>query len=737
MRAFKLVMVVVLALLAGPLFAADAPLADQLPGQSIAYVGWAGQNDALDNSAYGKLLADPIVANSYQALIDGLKKRAAENGGDDEAALYAVKLGHILVRHPLAVGVLGFDPEKPEATPAMLVADLAGDKAAFQAELDKLVALSDGAIKKARIGATDLLMLDADGVQLALGWEGNLLKLAVNKQAIDAAFIPVDGKRFTLRNNQLFVADMKKIDLPQSQSVMWVDVQAAYKAMAIVLEGPAATRPATMPTTQPTPRDVIDALGLGKVTSIVSVSGFDGLATLGEMRINSPAPHKGVLAMLAAKELPADALADAPADTILAVAARMSPTDLLAEVRRIAGQLDPDAPEQIDEALAQAGGMFGIDVRQDVLAALGDQWQLVSAPSLGGYGTGTVLSVSLEDSQKFAAAVEKATAPFAQGAGGVNLFKASAKDGTAISYLSQAASDEPQPLSFFSPAWAITNDRLIVGPYPQPVKTVLEGSIAKRLGDDKRFQSLRKRMPKSVSIIGYNDATGLLPLYYTYGQVGYNVGASFARGQGFGLMPHWMPTLMSIKDYFSPEMSAVSSDDDGIRVTTASEGVSISGSPMVELPLLVSIVLPALNNARESAKMAAAGASLRGIGAGILLFYEDNNRSYPTDLSAVVKAGFIPAEHLEILRAPQNDAPAPRLVDGKLVGEVDYVYLKPEGEPKPSDIIGYLKPEFAHKGMVPVLFGDLHIEQMPVWQLQRRLSGEDEADAPVPVQQGW
>jgi hypothetical protein len=151
--------------------------------------------------------------------------------------------------------------------------------------------------------------------------------------------------------------------------------------------------------------------------------------------------------------------------------------------------------------------------------------------------------------------------------------------------------------------------------------------------------------------------------------LGYNFGSSMAREQGFDIRTDWLPTLASISPYFTPEMSAVSSDERGIVLTSASEGVSFNASPAV-VAVGVSIARPSLNHARSQAKMVVAAADLNAMGKNVVLYAAENRDNYPPDLQALVKTGMSPA----MLRSPFNPAPPPQLVDGKLVGESDYVY---------------------------------------------------------------
>ena len=64
--------------------------------------------------------------------------------------------------------------------------------------------------------------------------------------------------------------------------------------------------------------------------------------------------------------------------------------------------------EQADAALGQVSQMLGLDVRKDLLGALGDQWVLYADPAIGGYGfAGTVLVNRMADAAKAEQSAEK------------------------------------------------------------------------------------------------------------------------------------------------------------------------------------------------------------------------------------------------------------------------------------------------------------------------------------------
>ena len=123
--------------LVGPT-AAEAPLADRLPGQCLMYAGWAGRNLPLDGSTFGQLLRDPAVGNVLNALYQAAHKASPP---PTRATLQSSwSLAKIAWQHPIAVSLMDIRPGQPKATiSATVLVDLGKDKAAFAKHLDAIL----------------------------------------------------------------------------------------------------------------------------------------------------------------------------------------------------------------------------------------------------------------------------------------------------------------------------------------------------------------------------------------------------------------------------------------------------------------------------------------------------------------------------------------------------------------------------------------------------------------------
>src|ERR1041385_399201 len=98
------------------------------------------------------------------------------------------------------------------------------------------------------------------------------------------------------------------------------------------------------------------------------------------------------------------------------------------------------------------------------------------------------------------------------------------------------------------------------------------------------------------------------------------------------------------------------------------------------IALLISILLPSLNRARETANRVKCGSNMRQIGQAMLLYSNENKAKYPPDLGTLVKTEDI---SIEVFTCPSSDtAIPPDIRSGALDkqaawvnGNSDYVYL--------------------------------------------------------------
>ncbi|MCD6303938.1 MAG: hypothetical protein J7M21_03130, partial [Planctomycetes bacterium] len=185
----RILATVLAGLLCGPGVAVEAgtapPLAERLPGDCLAYAGWAGRSLAFDGSTFGQLLADPAVAKVMGSLKAAIL--ADVHGPRDRAAVeHLWQMGRIAWQHPIAAALIDLKAQPRPSADAVLLVDLGEDREEFAGHLEAVLASmkDELAFKDATIGTVaPKVFRPKDGPQVSYGYLGNVLFVAVGDAA--------------------------------------------------------------------------------------------------------------------------------------------------------------------------------------------------------------------------------------------------------------------------------------------------------------------------------------------------------------------------------------------------------------------------------------------------------------------------------------------------------------------------------------------------------------------------
>jgi prepilin-type processing-associated H-X9-DG protein len=236
-------------------------------------------------------------------------------------------------------------------------------------------------------------------------------------------------------------------------------------------------------------------------------------------------------------------------------------------------------------------------------------------------------------------------------------------------------------------------------------------AVRKRLGDVPASGLSFANLPKTAPD-GYQE---ILLVARTY--------LGFADLFGADTPALVLPPIRKIMPHLSPAGSVSWTDAAGWHAKSVSPfpgstALTPGGGGQVLLAqqgLALSIILPSLNRARETANRVKCGSNMRQIGQGILLYSNENKGKYPPDQGTIVKTQDLTAE---VFTCPSGDTPQPphfaNLDEAaKWVNEhSDYVYL---GKGMTSavgaeTIVLYEKPNAHGSQGMNMLFGDGHVE---------------------------
>jgi prepilin-type processing-associated H-X9-DG protein len=372
---------------------------------------------------------------------------------------------------------------------------------------------------------------------------------------------------------------------------------------------------------------------------------------------------------------------------------------------------------------------MGANVKTDLIDSLGDEWVIYTDPTVGGNGfVGGALVNRLRDAQReeqalgaMEVAFNNVVASRMKNEKMTIAIRTTERDGLTIHYLA---------FPIVSPAWAIRDGNLYVGLYPQ----VVAGSAAfvksggKSILENPQFQAARKGLPgadeaKQTSGVSFVDlprtAASAYPMWLMISRY-----AGFADLFGVQSPPMLLPPLASIQGHLTPAASASWWDATG-RHSVGTSPFPMSGTMAsdptqmtVAAPaVMMSVLLPSLNRARETANRVKCGSNLRQMGQGMFLYSNEHKGKLPPDMGTIVLTQELGPE-VFICPSGNNALPAnwremqPDEVAAWINKNADYVYLgkgKTNSE-SPETILIYEKTD-AHGGDgMNILFGDGHVE---------------------------
>ncbi|MBI5723225.1 MAG: hypothetical protein HZA50_04655 [Planctomycetes bacterium] len=712
-----------------PGVSAGSPLADRLPDDTCAYIGWAGRTPAFDGTLLGQMLDDPAIVG----MLDLIKQvvRSPQGGMDDsemsKAIGPAIDLGCMALRHPMAISVFGLKAEpggKPEIGLAVLV-DVGKDKEAFDKLVQQLIdALGkDAAFEKSKVAALPCRTMKLDDkYELTIASSGDIMFMSIGLPQMAERLAQVKPDK-SLASSQAFAEAMKAVGIENQQAAVYVNVdhilQVVKQATTPPEAGGAASKGAGIAPADggikpdPSPWEIVNALGVGKISAIAGAMQIADKNFFTRVRIFTPAPHQGLLMPFAGQPITEADLACAPDDADFLLAFRLSPDAAFTEFRRVLRLIDAQADKNLAHGMAELESDLGISIDKDLLASLGDTWTLCEAQSQGGLLTGTILTIQAKNVKKlqevqakienylkekvFAAPkMQPGTDPELQAmipqktSPSIKVVKYNQAE---IHYL---ALSKNMPVA---PAWTIYKDRLMVALFPQVLMAAVDNYGLKPLAKDPEYAKLRAKVSDKACMLMYGDSSRITKEIYPILLVVGTVLANSMPGADKGGDFIYPAALSRLQKYASRDVSGLWADDKGIVFENIANG-GTSSTPTLAMAAGTSaaIMLPTLGRARALAKRAASQSNLSAIGKAIALFGGEFNDKCPTNLGLLVAYRNMISP--KALVSPASATKPPKVDEkGNITGPIDYVYFVLDEESPGETIMAYDPPEnFRNEG---------------------------------------
>jgi hypothetical protein len=454
----------------------------------------------------------------------------------------------------------------------ILLIDLGKDQPAFAEHFEALLRLGGEKLAISEATAAGVTYRTFHLPQLAwpvaYGYAGDMLFITAGEDTPARLIAVMAAAAANLTGAGAFATAYAEVSGENEQWVLYADMPRVLG----VLPGAPAEAAQSGPAAGPAEK-LLEALGLDKVTQVVASTRVIDRGMYTRMRIAMPPAHRGLALLLEGPPLAAATdLAGAPADTQAVLACRFSIAAAWTQVRQVLLALGEHRSDRLDLSLAALDERLGLSLQDDVLANLSQPWMIVSAPSLGGMGTGTAFIATVKSPDKLREQLAYLRASFApasqpstrererRGVPGAPSIVSQPAGRTMITYLQL-----PGAWSI-APACAVYENQLIGAGWPQVVQDLIERDANTSLAAQPALAAALHYVTDKPVLLAYLDTPRIAPLAYGWLLSHWTDVANRQSREGTFLRPGWLPSLSLLTRFITPSVLAVSVDDRGILI---------------------------------------------------------------------------------------------------------------------------------------------------------------------------
>lgn len=470
------------------------------------------------------------------------------------------------------------------------------------------IAASEGEdVQQKEISGRNVSFIGTNVTGVEVGWwnESGHLIIAVGMTACEQAIATASGASENITKNPKW-AQLRTSESYTVDALGWVDTGLLFDQFG---DMPLPPTPAGEVLTI---REIATLLGLHNIRDLTMQSGYKGLQTWNDVRLNADGPLTGLGTLLQQRTFSIDELPPMPKGTSGFAAATFdlygAIDKVLETIRPLMQKIEPQAEVEMDEAIVQMHEVFGGDPKEALIAGLGDLWCVYADPAALPIpiGFSPVVAVSVKDKGLVASGVERLIDLLQQPGNPNFTIRKSSKDGR--EFFSFNLSGMP-----VVPTIMVTDKWFVASITPGSAQSLAQresGKLPIWKPTDQVAAAL-KELPQEFSSLtvsdpapAYQQALQLAPMGMNL--LEQNVLPTLAGGtlqMPFGIEE--LPAAEMVTEPMFPNVTVGYSTDNGIGSTTRQ---SVPSNPMgnvsatVSVPILVALLLPAVQAAREAAR---------------------------------------------------------------------------------------------------------------------------------------
>jgi hypothetical protein len=540
-----------------------------LPDGAQIYFRWDGieaHRAAYEKTAIGKMMqgdTGTFVQSGFnqlqeslgalltvQQLLDGVPPKMLKQLQDDAAD--APKLLGELGKHGVlfTVEVRGLEPPQVQGT---LVIPDAGEKPGplFSA-LRLAMGLTKMEVAEQKIGNHTIWHVNTGPVQIAWWIEGKHAIVVAGTEAPEAVLKRMDDKSVPRLAASPLFKKVKGFDQFTTGLRGYADVASLVKL--------AKTRGKEV-------AKLLDDMGLDGLKSLTFYSGFDGEAERSLTEWDMPGPRKGLLRLAGGKAFKLGDVPPMPPDntgwSMMNLDLAVVYDEALKAVEGVMGLVAPDQLPKVKQFIDAADAALGVNLRNDLVGSLGDQFATYTSPSEGVLTLGQTYLFKVKDAKKLQETLDQVVKGIGKATGADISVKKKKYHGVDLSMV-----EFRQEGFFFVPTYAIHKDWLVVGYYPQAV----QGYILRATGELTAWKpepstvAAFDKLPKEFVSVSVSDPRPSVKQLLALAPLVGGAINSFIKESKFDVSS--LPNAQDATRHLFPNVSVVSDDGKMLRMET-------------------------------------------------------------------------------------------------------------------------------------------------------------------------